>query len=60
MTFTEYLQAKKFTAVTVAAYIKYIERFLTWLVDEEYPTDQPTIVPVIYASFAEAVVRYCW
>ena len=25
-----------------------------------YPTDQPTIVPVIYASFAEAVVRYCW
>mgnify|MGYP003832596955 CR=1 FL=1 len=27
---------------------------------ETYPTDQPTIVPVIYASFAEAVVRYCW
>ena len=26
----------------------------------EYPTDQPTKVPVIYASFAEAVVRYCW
>ena len=28
--------------------------------DPTYPTDQPTLVPVIYASFAEAVVRYCW
>lgn len=35
MKFTEYLQAKKFTAVTVNAYGKYIERFLTWLDDED-------------------------
>lgn len=34
MTFTAYLQAKKFTAVTVNAYNKYNERFLAWLNDE--------------------------
>ena len=53
MTFTEYLQAKKFTAVTVAAYIKYIERFLTWLVDEELKAES-----FIYNDLLE-FMRYC-
>lgn len=35
MTFTEYLQTKKFTKVTVNSYSKYNERFLKWLAEEE-------------------------
>jgi len=53
MTFTEYLQAKKFTAVTVNAYSKYNERFLTWLVDEELQAES-----FIYNDLLE-FMRYC-
>lgn len=53
MTFTEYLQAKKFTAVTVNAYSKYSERFLTWLVDEELQAES-----FIYNDLLE-FMRYC-
>jgi integrase/recombinase XerD len=53
MTFTEYLQAKKFTAVTVTAYSKYIEKFLTWLADEELQAES-----FIYNDLLE-FMRYC-
>jgi integrase/recombinase XerD len=53
MTFTEYLQAKKFTAVTVNAYSKYIEKFLTWLADEELQVET-----FIYNDLLE-FMRYC-
>jgi integrase/recombinase XerD len=53
MTFTEYLQAKKFTTVTITAYSKYIERFLTWLADEELQAES-----FIYNDLLE-FMRYC-
>ncbi len=53
MTFTEYLQAKKFTNVTVNAYSKYIERFLTWLADEELKAES-----FIYNDLLE-FMRHC-
>ena len=53
MTFTEYLQAKKFTAVTVNAYSKYNEKFLTWLADEELQAET-----FIYNDLLE-FMRYC-
>jgi site-specific recombinase XerD len=53
MTFTEYLQAKKFTAVTVTAYSKYSEKFLTWLADEELQAES-----FIYNDLLE-FMRHC-
>ena len=35
MTFTDYLQQKKYSASTVETYSEYIERFLTWLQAED-------------------------
>lgn len=51
--FTEYLQAKKFTAITVTVYSKYIERFLTWLDDEELQAER-----FIYNDLLE-FMRHC-
>jgi integrase/recombinase XerD len=52
-TFTEYLQAKKFTKVTVDAYSKYSERFLAWLDDEELKAES-----FIYNDLLE-FMRHC-
>jgi integrase/recombinase XerD len=35
MTFTDYLQAKQFTRATINSYSKYMERFLSWLAQED-------------------------
>ena len=53
MTFTEYLQGKKFVAVTVNVYSKYVQRFLTWLDDEELQAES-----FIYNDLLE-FMRYC-
>jgi integrase/recombinase XerD len=53
MTFTEYLQQKKLSSVTVNRYGIYIKRFLTWLADEEINNETFT-----YNDFLE-FMRYC-
>ena len=53
MTFIQYLQAKKYSVVTVDRYSIYIKRFLTWLVDEELKTEE-----FIYTDLLE-FMRYC-
>ena len=51
--FTTYLQQKKMAAVTINAYSKYVERFLTWLVDEDITAETFT-----YNDLLE-FMRYC-
>lgn len=53
MTFTQYLQQKKYSPVTVDRYSIYIKRFLTWLSDEELNEETFT-----YADLLE-FMRYC-
>ena len=53
MNFTQYLQAKKYSVVTVDRYSIYIKRFLTWLVDEELKAEE-----FIYTDLLE-FMRYC-
>jgi integrase/recombinase XerD len=53
MTFIQYLQNKKYSAVTVDRYSIYIKRFLTWLQDEELKAEEFT-----YTDLLE-FMRYC-
>lgn len=53
MTFIQYLQNKKYSAVTVDRYSIYIKRFLTWLADEELRAEE-----FIYTDLLE-FMRYC-
>lgn len=53
MNFTEYLQQKKYSPVTVDRYTIYIKRFLTWLNDEELKAEEFT-----YSDLLE-FMRYC-
>lgn len=53
MTFTQYLQQKKLSVKTVKHYSKYIQRFLTWLDDEELKAAE-----FIYTDLLE-FMRYC-
>lgn len=53
MTFTQYLQHKKYSPVTVDRYTIYIKRFLTWLSDEELKEANFT-----YTDLLE-FMRYC-
>ena len=53
MNFTEYLQQKKYSPVTVDRYSIYIKRFLTWLADEELLAEAFT-----YSDLLE-FMRYC-
>ena len=53
MTFIQYLLQKKLSARTAKHYCKYIERFLTWLVDEELKAEEFT-----YTDLLE-FMRYC-
>ena len=53
MIFTEYLQAKKFAAVTILSYSTYIERFLKWLLEEDLTAETFT-----YNDLLE-FMRYC-
>ena len=53
MNFIQYLQAKKYSVVTVDRYSIYIKRFLTWLVDEDLKAEE-----FIYTDLLE-FMRYC-
>jgi site-specific recombinase XerD len=53
MTFTEYLQQKKYSPVTVNSYNVYINKFLAWLDDEELKGESFT-----YTDLLE-FMRYC-
>ena len=53
MTFTQYLQQKRLSEKTVKHYSKYIQRFLTWLEDEELQAETFT-----YTDLLE-FMRYC-
>ena len=53
MNFTEYLQQKKYSPVTVDRYSIYIKRFLTWLEEEELQAEAFT-----YSDLLE-FMRYC-
>jgi site-specific recombinase XerD len=53
MTFTEYLQQKKYSPVTVDRYSIYSKRFLTWLAQEELLGEAFT-----YTDLLE-FMRYC-
>lgn len=53
MTFTEYLQQKRCSAVTVDRYTIYSERFLKWLSDEQLKAEEFT-----YSDLLE-FMRYC-
>lgn len=53
MTFTEYLQQKKYSPVTVDRYTLYSKRFLTWLQEEELGAETFT-----YTDLLE-FMRYC-
>lgn len=52
-TFTEYLQQKKYSDVTISRYTIYIKRFLKWLSDEELQAEQFT-----YSDLLD-FMRYC-
>jgi len=47
MTFTEYLQQKKYSVVTVDRYSIYIKRFLTWLQEEELKAEEFTYTDLL-------------
>jgi site-specific recombinase XerD len=47
MTFTEYLQQKKYSPVTVNSYNVYIQKFLTWLNDEELQAETFTYTDLL-------------
>lgn len=53
MDFTEYLEQKKYSPVTIDRYSIYIKRFLTWLADEEISNESFT-----YNDLLE-FMRYC-
>jgi site-specific recombinase XerD len=53
MTFTEYLQQKKYSPVTVNSYNVYIRKYLTWLNDEELQAETFTYTDLI------EFMRYC-
>lgn len=53
MTFTEYLQNKKYSVATVDRYTMYTKRFLMWLTDEEIQAGEFT-----YTDLLE-FMRYC-
>ena len=47
MTFTEYLQQKRYSAVTVDRYSIYSKRFLNWLADEELKAEEFTYTDLL-------------
>jgi integrase/recombinase XerD len=53
MTFTEYLEQKRYSKITVHHYNVYIRKFLTWLADEELQEER-----FIYNDLLE-FMRYC-